>query len=130
MHSIVKDLFEFKVQIGYFLKHESALSSYVPDLHLTELNIFQFRLLYTHATILEIQRLSYTVPGSVPRYAEEDIEVTSGGQKCTIPRGANVLCNLKKFFLDPDTFKEPTKFSPERFLTSDGAMIKKYEEVQ
>ena len=129
MHRIVKDLFEFIVQIGHFVKHESALSSYVPDLHLTELNIFQFRLLYTHATILEIQRLSYTAPCSVGHYAEEDIEVTSGGQKCTIPSGAIVLCNLKKFLLDPDTFKEPTKFSPERFLTSDGALIK-YEEVQ
>ena len=84
---------------------------------------------YTQATILEVQRLSYTAPASLQHFATEDIEVTAaGGRKCTIPRGATVICNLRKFLLDPDTFEEPAKFSPERFLGSDGSLIK-YEQV-
>ena len=84
---------------------------------------------YTHATVLEVQRLSYTAPASLLHYATEDIEVKSGNQSYTIPRGANVICNLRKFLLDPDIFKEPKKFVPERFLDSDGSIVK-YEQVQ
>ena len=91
--------------------------------------MFCSRLPYTNATILEIQRLSYTAPASLQHYATEDIEVTAGGKQCTIPRGAIVICNIRKFLLDPHTFKEPTKFSPERFLNPDGSLVK-YEQVQ
>ena len=84
---------------------------------------------YTHATVLEVQRLSYTAPASLLHYATEDIEVKSGNQSYTIPRGANVICNLRKFLLDPDIFKEPKKFVPERFLDSDGSIVK-YEQVK
>ena len=86
------------------------------------------RLRYTHATILEIQRLSFTAPASLLHYATEDIQVQSGDQNYTIPRGGNVLCNLRKFLLDPNIFEEPQKFSPERFLDSDGSIIK-YDQV-
>ena len=90
---------------------------------------FSNRLPYTHATILEIQRLSYTAPASLLHYATEDIEVKSGSQSYTIPRGANVICNLRKFLLDPDIFKEPKQFRPERFLDSDGSIVK-YDQVR
>ena len=86
------------------------------------------RLPYTHATILEVQRLSCTAPASLLHFATEDIEVKSGHQSYTIPRGARVLCNLRKFLLDPDIFEEPKKFSPERFLDADGSIVK-YEQV-
>ena len=84
---------------------------------------------YTHATILEVQRLSYTAPASLLHYATEDIEVESGSESYTIPRGANVICNLRKFLLDPIVFEDPDKFSPSRFLNKDGSLVK-YEQVQ
>ena len=62
-------------------------------------------------------------------YAEENIEVKEGGQRYIIPRGANVMCNLRKFQLDPDTFEEPGKFAPERFLNSGGTLVK-HEQVR
>ena len=46
----------------------------------------------------------------------------------TIPRGANVICNLRRFLLDPAIFEKPKKFSPERFLDADGSIVK-YEQV-
>ena len=91
------------------------------------INIFN-RLRYTHTTILEIQRLSFTAPASLPHYATEDINVQSGGQNYIIPKGSSVLCNLRKFLLDPSIFEEPQKFSPERFLGADGSIIK-YDQV-
>ena len=87
------------------------------------------RLPYTHATILEVQRLSFTAPASLLHYATEDIEVQSGSESYTIPRGANVICNLRKFLLDPNVFKNPEMFLPERFLDKDGSIVK-YEQVQ
>ena len=84
---------------------------------------------YTHATILEVQRLSFTAPASLLHYATEDIEVESGSESYTIPRGANVICNLRKFLLDPNVFKNPEIFLPERFLDKDGSIVR-YEQVQ
>ena len=87
------------------------------------------RLRYTHATTLEIQRLSFTAPASLPHYATEDVKVQSGSQNYIIPKGSAVICNLRKFLLDPNIFEEPQKFSPERFLDSDGSIIK-YDQVK
>lgn len=39
-----------------------------------------------------------------------------------IPQGAHILCNAYAMQHDPQYFKEPMKYDPERFLNSDGTV--------
>ncbi|XP_062602731.1 cytochrome P450 2B4-like isoform X5 [Saccostrea cucullata] len=68
------------------------------------------------AFILETQRLGNTTPMTAPHAAKEDF--TYKGH--LFPKGTSVLCLLDSALMDPETFPEPSKFKPERFLDDNG----------
>ncbi|CAB4066304.1 CYP2U1 [Lepeophtheirus salmonis] len=78
---------------------------------------------YTHATLMEVQRLASVGPMSLPRYTTKDIDVNG----YSIPEGTEIYSNFMAFHRDPDFFPEPLEFKPERFLTEDGSRVKKDE---
>lgn len=69
------------------------------------------KLPWVEATILEIQRLSHTVP-IVGREAVEDVVVLG----YNIPAGTSVFGHTKAIHLDPKYFPEPEEFKPQRWL--------------
>jgi cytochrome P450 len=81
-------------------------------------------MIYVQATILEVQRLSTTAPGSLIHSNSENINVGN----YVIPKGAKVVANLRKFLLDPEVFKDPEVFNPDRFISNNGT-IRKYEQM-
>ncbi|KAK2660212.1 hypothetical protein Ddye_006745 [Dipteronia dyeriana] len=72
------------------------------------------KLPYLHCVIYETLRLG---PGGVlpPRESSEDCTV--GGYH--IPRGTQLLVNTRAVHRDPELWKEPDRFKPERFLESE-----------
>ncbi|RUS72598.1 hypothetical protein EGW08_019633 [Elysia chlorotica] len=44
-----------------------------------------------------------------------------------IPEGSQIIFNLKSALMDPDTWENPDEFLPERFLDSDGRLVKPSE---
>ncbi|KAJ8047660.1 Cytochrome P450 2U1 [Holothuria leucospilota] len=69
---------------------------------------------YTQAFLLEVQRFRPVAP-LVPHLSNCD--ATLGGYH--IPKGTRVLINLWSIHHDPEEWKDPEKFLPERFLDSD-----------
>ncbi|XWS47937.1 hypothetical protein CRYUN_Cryun13aG0028900 [Craigia yunnanensis] len=77
----------------------------VSDLDLPHLTYFQ-------AVIKETFRLHPSTPLSLPRMASESCEING----YHIPRGATLLVNVWAIARDPDEWKNPLEFQPERFL--------------
>ncbi|XP_072035367.1 cytochrome P450 2U1-like [Amphiura filiformis] len=78
---------------------------------------------FTVATLLEIQRISSIVPLGVIRKCGEDTTVDG----YTIPKESLVMSNLYLVHHDPDTWKNPDEFNPERFLDKDGCLREREE---
>ncbi|XP_022737725.1 flavonoid 3'-monooxygenase-like [Durio zibethinus] len=77
----------------------------VSDLDLPHLTYFQ-------AMIKETFRLHPSTPLSLPRMASESCEING----YHIPKGATLLVNVWAIARDPDEWKNPLEFRPERFL--------------
>ncbi|XP_072041461.1 cytochrome P450 2U1-like [Amphiura filiformis] len=78
----------------------------------------QEKMPYTHAVILEVSRLhSITILG-VPHFACQDAII----QGFRVPKGSIVISNLWGILHDPDVWKDPYEFRPERFLDDEGAV--------
>ena len=73
---------------------------------------------YLKACLRESHRLTPTAPISV-KTLECDINIDVGdgtGRKCRVKAGRRISLNLRAFPMDPKYVKDPTKYTPERFL--------------
>lgn len=43
-------------------------------------------------------------------------------------KSAKIVCNLRKFLLNPQVFEKPNLFNPDRFISEDRTLIK-YEQM-
>ncbi|XP_068638053.1 (S)-N-methylcoclaurine 3'-hydroxylase isozyme 1-like [Aristolochia californica] len=94
---------ELQRVVGERIKGENI----VKERHLVHLR-------YLHACIKESLRLHPPVPLLVPRRALENCKVMN----YVIPKGCRVMVNLWAIGRDPEIWKDPLKFMPERFLDS------------
>ena len=67
---------------------------------------------YLNAVILESHRAIGHVPFGVVRQAQADVKAGP----YTIPKGASILSGLYFIMNNPDQFKDPEKFNPDRFI--------------
>ncbi|KAK3765107.1 hypothetical protein RRG08_061398, partial [Elysia crispata] len=74
---------------------------------------------FTHAAILETQRLATIGPLGVPHFCNKDTVIKG----YTIPAGTTVLSNLDAVLLSDKTWDQPLEFRPDRFLYNDGNLI-------
>ncbi|XP_033742964.1 cytochrome P450 2B1-like [Pecten maximus] len=70
---------------------------------------------YYEAFITEVFRMGNITPLAVPHGALKDIHFRG----MVIPKGTLIMPNLDSVMTDPDIFKNPEKFEPERFLGKD-----------
>jgi len=83
------------------------------------------RLVYARAIILEVLRFGNVVPLGIPHSVSEDFMFNG----YLIPKNTSIIPNIASVNLDSDTFSEPMKFKPERFLTEDRTALLKPERL-
>ncbi|XP_046573676.1 cytochrome P450 2J4-like [Haliotis rubra] len=71
---------------------------------------------FMEALIMEVQRLADVVPFSVPHAPPN----TSQFRGFTIPENTMLLPNISSVLSDPDVWRDPETFRPERFLDDSG----------
>ncbi|KAM0937806.1 putative oxidoreductase [Dioscorea sansibarensis] len=96
---------KLRAELDANIKQSSILQE--SDLH---------KLPYLQAVILEALRIHPAVPLLVPHESSQDCTV--GGFH--VPKGTMLLVNTWKLHRDPETWDEPNKFKPERFLNNEG----------
>ena len=74
---------------------------------------------YLEATMAETLRITSIAPLAVPHKATVDTTI----QGYHIPKGTTLVLNLWAMHHDPEQWKEPMKFNPERFLDENGNMV-------
>ncbi|XP_035679840.1 cytochrome P450 2U1-like [Branchiostoma floridae] len=74
---------------------------------------------YTEAALMEVQRVRYVVPLSIPHATTAP--VTFRGYQ--LPAGTAVIANLWSVHMDPEYWPDPERFDPERFLDAEGKVI-------
>ena len=95
---IIDDFFKFQI-VG---KDRSPSLEDRPKMH------------YTNAVLHESFRITSFIPISVPHSAMADVKVGN----YVIPKGAVVLPSLFHVMYNPDYFKEPEVFNPDRLVLS------------
>lgn len=81
------------------------------------------RLPFTEATLIETMRHSCIFPFALPHSTTKDTEVNG----YFIPKDTLVFMNLWSINHDRETFTDPDKFSPYRFLSEDGKSVVKID---
>lgn len=77
-------------------------------------------LMYTEATLFEIQRMSNVAPVGIAHRAMANVNVG----KYVIPKDAVILFNIFNVHTNPINWKEdPKLFKPERFLDENGQIV-------
>uniref|UniRef100_A0A914UNY3 Cytochrome P450 n=1 Tax=Plectus sambesii TaxID=2011161 RepID=A0A914UNY3_9BILA len=76
---------------------------------------------YTSAVVMEIQRKGNIVTFNIPRCPSADTEI--GGH--SIPAGTTVLPQITSVLDGQESFDDPDRFDPTRFLESDGKTFNK-----
>ncbi|GLJ31910.1 hypothetical protein SUGI_0642290 [Cryptomeria japonica] len=74
---------------------------------------------YLHAVVKEILRLYPAGPLMIPHRAATSCEI----EGFVIPKDTQVMVNVWAMGRDPNVWKEPSKFMPERFLEGEGAKM-------
>ena len=74
------------------------------------------KLPFTEATLAEVARIRTVVPVGLPQSTSEDIHVDN----VTIPKNTVIMSLLWAIHQDPEAWKNPEKFYPERFLNDEG----------
>ncbi|XP_035208263.1 vitamin D 25-hydroxylase-like [Stegodyphus dumicola] len=77
------------------------------------------KLPYVCATMMEAQRWRTVVPLSVIRRANADTAINS----YDIPKGTDIIPNIWAVHNDPEYWKEPEKFNPQRFLVEENGKL-------
>lgn len=78
---------------------------------------------YGEATLHEVMRLGLTAPVGVPHLTLCDTQVAG----YDVPKGTMVMINHWGLHRDPNYWKDPEKFNPERFLDENGKLSMKPE---
>jgi len=78
------------------------------------------KLQYTEAVLMEVQRISNVAPFTPPHQLLETVNLR--GYK--IPKDRIVFLNLYSVHMNKSHWGDPTKFRPERFLDSNGNILK------
>ena len=81
---------------------------------------------YVRAVLHETHRSSSLLVNGVPRRASEDIVLSNG---MVIPENTAVFANMYQIHHDPEYWRDPQKFWPERFLDASGAVFTPDERV-
>ncbi|XP_071502906.1 cytochrome P450 2U1-like [Diadema antillarum] len=76
------------------------------------------RLPMVMATMLETFRLCPVAPMGVPHFASQSGSIDG----YAIAKGTQLLPNLWGIHNDPEVWREPSSYTPERFLTADGEL--------
>jgi len=76
-------------------------------------------LVYTEATLLEVQRMATIVPLALPHVAKVDVKVGD----YTIEKGSFVIPHIYTSHHDNDTWGDPENFRPERWINTEGKLI-------
>ena len=71
---------------------------------------------YTQATVAETHRLAAIAPLALAHQTRGRVEV----EGFTFPPNSAFMSNLQFIMRDPNTFKNPGTFSPERVIGEDG----------
>ena len=77
-------------------------------------------MVYTMATLMEIQRVGMIAEASLLHRLTKDTEI----EGYTLKKNTFFLTNIQKFMLNPDEFESPKQFKPERFIDN-GQLVKK-----
>ncbi|XP_072050206.1 cytochrome P450 2J4-like [Amphiura filiformis] len=81
------------------------------------------KLPFTSAVLLEIQRIGSVAPLGISHSCGDDTTI----EGYNIPKGSVVVSNLWAVHHDPDTWKNPDEFNPDRFLDKDGCLREREE---
>jgi cytochrome P450 len=75
---------------------------------------------YCRAVLFEALRYVTILPVGVPHRTVEDVEIAG----FHIPKDTDIMTNLWTLHHDPDFWRDPFVFLPERFLDDDGQLVK------
>lgn len=96
---------------GIMAKVQQELTDVVGENNIVEESHLS-KLVYLEAVVKETYRMHPPLPLIVPRIPSQ--LTTLGGY--SIPKGTRVFLNIWSVGMDPQIWKEPSKFEPDRFL--------------